>query len=193
MDNPYAAPDEDERLADRFESVGENNFVLASRWRRLFAIIVEYLFFCFCLIVPIVLISLSQTIDIAENGEFDSESMLAVGIVMSVGVLFYALINCFLIYHRGQGVGKLALGIRVVTRDFRRLSALRYIFVRSLPVAILAQIPLGNLLVIIEVLFIFRAEKNCIHDDLAGSRVVNYRPIIKSRVLADEDEDNVYA
>ena len=71
----------------------------------------------------------------------------------------------------GQTLGKHVLGIRIVKRDtgenggFVRNVLLRFIFNRLLGI-----IPLYGL---VDILFIFRGDRRCIHDMIAGTQVVN--------------------
>ncbi|NLE36732.1 MAG: RDD family protein [Pirellulaceae bacterium] len=85
----------------------------------------------------------------------------------------FLLLNGALIYHRGQTLGKLICGTVVVTRDFRRVSGNRYVFLRYLSVVVIGQPPvLGVIFGVADSLAIFRREKNCLHDDIAGTRVI---------------------
>jgi uncharacterized RDD family membrane protein YckC len=83
-------------------------------------------------------------------------------------------LNWRLLERSGQTIGKKALGMKIVDLSgalppFGKLVALRYV----LPILI-AQIPfLGGLFALADALFIFGAERRCIHDYLAGTRVVD--------------------
>ena len=48
---------------------------------------------------------------------------------------------------------------------------------RYLPTAVVTQIPLiGSILGITDILFIFGQERRCVHDLIAGTKVIDYRP-----------------
>jgi len=50
----------------------------------------------------------------------------------------------------------------------------RLLALRTLPVWVAAQVPwVGGLLGIIDVLFIFGKDRCCIHDKIAGTKVIN--------------------
>lgn len=82
-------------------------------------------------------------------------------------------LNGYLLATRAQSIGKLALGIKIIMLDGHnaRLSviALR----RILPFTALAVVPVaGPLAGLVDILFIFGERQRCIHDRIAGTRVV---------------------
>ena len=69
-------------------------------------------------------------------------------------------------------LGKM-LGIRIVDLNNRILPLGSLIFKRYFPVTFVALIPLvGQYLILIDSLFVLRKDKRCIHDFIAGTRVV---------------------
>ena len=91
---------------------------------------------------------------------------------LSVGV--WLVLNFRLLAEKGQTIGKKVVGTRIVDLQgglppVGRLLALRYLvpwLVGSIPY-------LGGLFSLADALFIFGRERRCIHDHLAGTRVVN--------------------
>ncbi len=78
---------------------------------------------------------------------------------------------------RGQTVGKLLVGLRMVRSDGSRLSLGRWLGLRMIPVVLVGQIPvIGNILVTLDALFIFRSDRRCLHDHLADTIVVKAEP-----------------
>lgn len=77
-----------------------------------------------------------------------------------------------------QTIGKRALGIRIVTvKDNAPAPLARIVLWRMLPLSLLAQIPyVGPLLGLIDVLAIFRQDRRCLHDHVAGTRVLQVAP-----------------
>lgn len=79
-----------------------------------------------------------------------------------------------LLTRRGQTVGKLLLGVRIVRRDTGRNAGFATnVLVRSLANGLLCLVP-GYFL--LDSLFIFRADRLCLHDLLAGTVVVADAP-----------------
>lgn len=72
-------------------------------------------------------------------------------------------------FRDGQSLGKRFIGIRIVESDSgRTASALRIIALRILPFALV-----GPALMLLDALFIFGAQRRCLHDLLAGTKVVS--------------------
>lgn len=72
-----------------------------------------------------------------------------------------------------QTVGKAALGIKIVTMDDRNADFGRIVARRLLPVVLMTMIPVvGSLLRLLDDAAIFGNGRRCIHDRLAGTRVV---------------------
>jgi len=84
-------------------------------------------------------------------------------------------INAYLLAKDGQTVGKKLVGTRIVANaDEQILSFGRVFGLRYPPLSLISQIRLvGSLFCLVNVLFIFRKDKRCIHDLIAGSKVVN--------------------
>ena len=90
-------------------------------------------------------------------------------------LLVLALVQCALLSMRAQSVGKLLVGTRIVShQDGIRVGFGRAFFLRGTIPWIIEQIPLfGRLFWVIDVSFIFGADRRCLHDYIAGTRVVN--------------------
>ena len=95
-----------------------------------------------------------------------------IGIGLS-GFVCFLLVNGYLLNRSGQTVAKRLLGLRIVDLngnkpEFFRLAGLRY-GVGQLA----AMIPIVNMIYgLADALFIFREDRRCIHDLIAGTRVV---------------------
>ncbi len=105
------------------------------------------------------------------------------GALFFAGMLAWLVYNIVLVYRYGQIFGKRMMGIRVVRTDGSRVSFPRFIFLRWLPLAILGGVlgailgrsghPFWSYLVgFVDILFIFRASRQCLHDTIADTRVV---------------------
>jgi uncharacterized RDD family membrane protein YckC len=168
MDNPYEPPKfqlEKEKASTHSEI---DDFNLASRWLRLGGYLLDFLF------AGVPAIGLAYLVGVYENMDRAGNLPLADHLVaLVIGFSTFMIINGFLIYERGQTVGKLICNTMVVTLDGKQVSGNRYVFLRLLPLWIAVQIPvLGLILELIDLLLIFRKDKNCLHDDIAGTRVV---------------------
>lgn len=90
-------------------------------------------------------------------------------------------LNVWCLALRGQTLGKIVLKTKIVMMDGRkpplwRLLGLRYGFLW-----VLAMIPgVGNWIPVADVAFIFRRDQRCLHDLIAGTKVVKIgRPAIE--------------
>jgi uncharacterized RDD family membrane protein YckC len=88
-------------------------------------------------------------------------------------VMFFA-IHGYLLATNGQTVGKMLAKVKIVDYDsgqilpFGKLIGLRYA-----PIWIISLIPFANWLSLVDVMFIFGRERRCVHDYIAGTKVVN--------------------
>jgi uncharacterized RDD family membrane protein YckC len=80
---------------------------------------------------------------------------------------------------RGQTIGKRIIGIRIVTfPDGRNPGGVKAILLRAIVNGLIAAIPLvGNVYSLVDICFIFRDDRRCIHDLIAGTQVIKGQPV----------------
>ena len=95
--------------------------------------------------------------------------------LVGIALVVYAAINLRLLATRGQTVGKLAVGVRIVEADSRRIVPVWKSFgLRVVVIQGIALIPtVGGILALLDILFIFGERRRCLHDHLAGTIVVH--------------------
>lgn len=166
MDNPYQSPS-----ADLINTPAENDGVampLASKWARLFGAIIDGIIGILIALPFWFLIGGFEMFAGAEEPPF--HYTLLGGIY---GFVAFLLIHGFLLKQYGQTVGKKIMGTRITDMrgnlpDFAPLVLKRY-----LPISVVSIIPIvGPLLTLIDVLFIFRGDRRCVHDLIAGTQVL---------------------
>jgi uncharacterized RDD family membrane protein YckC len=90
------------------------------------------------------------------------------------GMVIFLALHGYFLATRGQTIGKMAAGVRIV--DFRTgqlLSIGKLIGLRVVPVWVASVIPFaGGCLALIDILFIFGNDRRCVHDLIAGTKVV---------------------
>lgn len=162
--NPYEAP----TSVVEDPSVGEYQ-ELADRGSRLAAKILDGLIgiggigIMAAIMIPVAL---------AQNDREKSLVIVAVslGIALTLGVLVW---NLVWLHRYGQTIGKRIVKIRIVRSDGDRASLGRILGLRIILVSILESIPfLGGLFSLVNVCFIFRDDRRCIHDLMADTVVV---------------------
>ena len=94
-----------------------------------------------------------------------------------LGLASFFLVHGYALAHRGQTLGKMAAGTQIVDFQSEELLPLsRLLAQRYVPVAVVTMIPIvGNILAIVNVLFIFRRDRRCVHDHIARTKVVIYQ------------------
>lgn len=165
MDNPYAPPGSNLDIGE----ADKHPDALATKKDRFFAAIIDGIIM---LVIAVPAMYLLGLYEYAAKGETAPFLTVAVGAVF--GFLTYTLVNGYLLSKYGQTVGKRLLNIKIVNMEGAQLPLTRILLLRVLPIQLLGFIPtFGNLLALIEVLFVFRQDRRCIHDLIAGTQVVN--------------------
>lgn len=95
--------------------------------------------------------------------------------LMSIVWLGMLVCQCYLLAIRGQTIGKIVMGLRIVRfEDGGNPGFVKAVLLRTFLWAIITAVPVvGTLVGVVGILFIFRDDQRCLHDHLAGTRVVN--------------------
>jgi len=141
---------------------------LASRLSRLIAALVDGLIMM-PFVLPLYLILLMRY----QGSIFDASDTYRIMWIGIPSLIFYIGINSYFWATRGQSIGKMALGIRIVQIDGTKATLGRIVGLRVLPMELIGWIPvIGGFLSLVDVLFIFRANKRCLHDEIARTKVI---------------------
>lgn len=125
--------------------------------------------------VMLVLISPFVT-PLGLQGYLESGELIPISIIAQLNVAMFAvhvLVNGWWLYLYGQTVGKRILKIAIATNDYQVPSFNRVIFVRYAPFVIAGIFPILKLVNIVDALLIFREDRRCLHDILAGTQVID--------------------
>ena len=92
----------------------------------------------------------------------------------AVGFAVFVAMNGYLLAKRGQTIGKVIVGTRIVdVADGRVPKLVRSLGVRYGTIWLVSLIPfVGGLLSLLDALVIFRRDRRCLHDLIAGTKVV---------------------
>ncbi len=159
LDNPYASPEAVSAPRQTTTARG----VIATRSARLAAVMIDYVCVLF-VTVPV----LSSAILVAAS-EQKAFSELAVTATLA-GLFVLGIVQASYLVRQGQTIGKKLLKIRIVDHvdgeipHWSRVLGMRYLLNTAL-----RQIPLYAF---VDVLFIFGVEQRCVHDYLAGTKVI---------------------
>ena len=90
------------------------------------------------------------------------------------GILLFLALHGYLIAKHGQTIGKKIVGTKMVDLNGQLVPLGKIYFLRYFIVSLIIQMPLlGQLFALTDCLFIFRKDKRCIHDIIAGTQVVD--------------------
>ena len=144
---------------------------LAGRGRRLGAYLIDLIIAGIVLGVLAVL-NLGISLEDLARDPMTQQMSTAGGIAYLV---IFMVINGYLLVTKGQTLGKLALGIRIVDAVSNgAATAVKILGLRYVLVMLVGAIPIiGGLLGVIDFLFIFREDRRCVHDLIAGTKVVS--------------------
>lgn len=141
---------------------------LASRWSRLGASIIDSLVIS-AFVFPLMFFTggfRSVTTGVQPVWQYT----LMIGLA---GIGVFLVLNYKLLSSYGQTIGKRALGIKIVDLDNNLPSMKKHLLIRYAVYFLSGQVPLiGQLFSFVNVLFIFGKQKRCLHDYIAGTRVI---------------------
>ena len=101
-------------------------------------------------------------------------------------LLAFFIYSAVLVYRYGQTFGKRVMGIRVVRTDGSRVAFSRFIFLRWLPTASSALLPLIRYVIfLVDPLLIFRDSRQCLHDNIADTQVVTAASSVDATLAGD--------
>ncbi len=141
---------------------------LASRWKRLGGAMLDGVI-SMVIIVPLILVT--GVLQRAFSGEGMTIGQQAAFFV--VGWVVFLILNGYLLANRCQTIGKVAVRTKIVDLQGNIPSFGKLLLLRYLVLGLVAQIPIaGSLVGLVNALFIFGKERRCLHDYMAGTRVV---------------------
>ena len=172
--NAYAPPKAN--VAD--VSPGDE-LTLASRLARLGAAILDGIIFGALVYTPLIFSGAmgAALADVARNNNpfaFWGVFASGAGVVALVLAIVWAVITFRFVAANGQTIAKKLVGIKVVRSDGSRATVARIFWLRNVVNGLISAIPLlGGIYALIDMLFIFTERKQCLHDKLADTIVVN--------------------
>ena len=179
--NPYAAP---------LAAVSEQSDVArpgapADRMERLLAGIVDTIV-ALVVMLPAIYFSGSWDALTASKDNGVDEMVQGLGWV-AIGLVVHLALHGYPLARYGQTWGKRLLGIRVADRDGGKPSLATLVLRRALPIDIASCLPLaGQVVPLANILLIFRRDRRCGHDHLAGTWVVKTTANIEREAKAAE-------
>ncbi len=146
---------------------------LASLGHRLFGALVDMGLTVACYVPPVLIVGLFGRRD---GGDEHPAVIIGVLVTFLVPILALTALQWAFTHQRGQSLGKIAAGTRIVKVNGRPITFVEGIILRNwvlaFPTALLNQCCLGWLVTLTDLLLIFAEDRRCIHDHIAGTKVV---------------------
>jgi uncharacterized RDD family membrane protein YckC len=143
---------------------------LASRWRRLVATLIDMV------LVPAVTVFAVLITGVTEHAEdYQNPGAMTLS-VLGLAIASYLIVNGYLLWRRGQTVGKAILNIAIVSAATMEKAPLwKLVCVRALffPTLFLIPVPPYTLIPLLDQAAVFLNYRRCIHDYIAGTIVVD--------------------
>ncbi|WP_064747813.1 RDD family protein [Lysobacter antibioticus] len=163
--NPYQSPQSS--LTE--PAYGEEE--LAGRGIRLVAAIIDGVIML-VLLLPLMFVGgyFEQAMTAAQNGQQTFGLQFLWGLI---GVILFFVIQAYPLNQSGQTWGKKVMKIKIVDMDGLQPSLVELLGKRYLFSQGVGLIPcLGAIVQLVDVLMIFRDDRRCLHDQIAGTKVV---------------------
>ena len=165
MSNPYAPP---QAVVQDIADAGDR-LVPADRGARLGASILDAFFFGLMVYAPF-FIAVVIVGSVAKGDADGASTLLAAGLVGSVGFVVWLYVTITFMKRSGQSIGKKLLNIKVVRSDGTAATLGRLIWMRNVLNWFISIVPLYG---IVDTLFIFGESRQCLHDKIADTIVIN--------------------
>ena len=165
IQNPYSAPQA------QITDVDQQNGQLAGLGARLGAAIIDGVILGFVTLVPVILFfgGWGAYVEKVATGGYIVKVVLAV-----LGLCVYTVVNGAFLAKNGQTIGKKLVGIKIVRTDGSKPSVGYIVLRRQGPISAFQLIPFaGMILGLVDILLIFRETRQCLHDNIADTRVIN--------------------
>lgn len=181
--NPFEAPAYNPDVA----SESTDGEVLAGRFTRFAAAMVDGL------IMMAISLPIQFGTGYIQRAQLGKAAPLEQIAMSLLGAFVMLLFSGYFLANRGQSIGKIATGIQIIDASsgsllsFFRVFVLRYLW--SVPLSFLVVLIPGTnddiivgFIIGVGVLLIFGSERRCLHDYIAGSRVVMFKPDRKKMI-----------
>jgi uncharacterized RDD family membrane protein YckC len=141
---------------------------LAGRGSRLLAVLIDGLIFCIACAPGAI------SLGIGVSDDKDTPQIIG-GILIGLAFLAVLAIQIYLLTTRGQTIGKKMMSVKIVKyADGSNPGFVHACLLRLIVPGLINGIPIvGSIFPIVDACFIFSEERRCIHDLIAGTKVVN--------------------
>lgn len=123
-------------------------------------------------LIPILIVF--AQIEKADGAQGFGSSQIGILAISALWLLGVMVINLILLTKRGQTLGKKWMGIRIARiEDDGNPGFVKAVLLRGFVNGLIGSVPMiGPVYSLVDICFIFRDDRRCIHDHIAGTRVV---------------------
>lgn len=174
-ENPYQSPN---IVAEAKPKVSQKKLILASLWHRFAGAFIDSVLLAIVILPLSFLLALPGVNALFPMGETPEFNIVFLTVAFVIGQAAFLMIQGYLLATRGQTVGKYVVKTQILDENTNQVPEFFGLyFKRYLILAVVAYIPLiGGYVSLVDALLIFRQNRKCMHDDIAGTKVVLYRP-----------------
>lgn len=145
---------------------------LAGRGRRLLAALIDGLIMAFGVWI-VGMVPAVQSLMHANLQRMSLTSWNPLSIVTALGL--FLVIQSWPLLTRGQTLGKIVCGLRIVRSDGSKVDAWRMIGLRyGIGFLLNVNVLVSSVYGLLDALLIFRASRQCLHDSIADTRVIKF-------------------
>jgi uncharacterized RDD family membrane protein YckC len=168
--NPYAPP---QAAVQDVTDPGDQ--VLAGRGARLGAAILDGLILLIVVYLPLIVVVKSSGRPLFVNARFNIVGLSELMFLLPLaGLLAFAWMNYLYVARNGQSIGKKIVGIKLVRTDGSPVFVARVFWLRNVLNGVIGLIPLvGAVYWLVDLLLIFGDRRQCMHDKIADTIVIN--------------------
>lgn len=170
--NPYAPPTAD---VDQGLQLQHGDYVLADRGTRLGAALIDGLLSVAAALPAGLILGFTIYNNTRGNTGVGDLEVMTIGLIALMVLMVFAFMGYqwYLISTTGQTLAKRWLGIQIVRVDGTPLGFVNGVILRSWVMSALSNIPfVGFIAALVNPLMIFGEERRCLHDHIAGTRVI---------------------
>lgn len=160
FDTPVHAPNDDEVQ------------ILAERGTRFFARLLDGILI-FAALIPMVVVFAMSGFALSSASKGGDTSLMMLSLTLLVVPLALFAYQWSLIARQGQTLGKKWLGIKIVKLDGSPVNFASGVVLRNWVMSMVGNVPyLGFVASLANVVMIFGQERRCLHDQIAGTKVI---------------------
>lgn len=143
-------------------------FFLADRGDRLIAAIIDAVILVFPVLIYSLIFGFIK-LNSGETGYSISEQIFNLLTIQAIFLAFHG----YLLFTKGQTIGKKFMEIKIIGPDNKHPGFTRVYLLRNFFPAVINIFPLvGYPFLFIDILFIFRKDRKCLHDHIAQTKVI---------------------